>query len=258
MPERVQPLVRQRQVVVARPGALGHHHDRRVPGLEPVLHVLTDLVQAERPLGDEDHVRPAGQSRVQRDPARVPAHHLDHHHPVMGGRGGVQAVERLHHDADRGVEPDAEVGRRQVVVNGLGNADGRVSGLVQRIGHRERVVAADRDQAVDPVLLQAAEHPSDAIHLLQGIGSRRTEHGAPEREDAPDVRRDQVRHVAAQRPRPAVLDAADVVAELKRPPRHAADRSVQARRIATPGEDPHAHSAPVSVNAALGRRRPGG
>ena len=60
--ERVQPLVRQRPgPPLGRAGALGHDHDRRVPGLEPVLHVRADLApMSERLLRDEDHVRAAG------------------------------------------------------------------------------------------------------------------------------------------------------------------------------------------------------
>ena len=36
-------------------------------------------VEVERNLGDQDRVRAAGHTRVQRDPARIAAHHLDDH-----------------------------------------------------------------------------------------------------------------------------------------------------------------------------------
>ena len=55
---------------------------------------------------------PPAMPGVRRDPARVPAHHLDDHHPVVALGGRVQAVDRVGRDLHRGVEPEREVGRR--------------------------------------------------------------------------------------------------------------------------------------------------
>ena len=103
--------------------ALGDDHDRRVPGLEPVLDVGADLLDVERALRDEDHVGAAGEARVQRDPARVAAHHLDDQRPVMALGRGVQPVDRLHGDVHRRIEAEGEVGRAEVVVDRLGHPD---------------------------------------------------------------------------------------------------------------------------------------
>ena len=66
---------------------------------------------------------PPARPECSRDPPRVAAHHLDDHHPVVALGGGVQPVDRVGRDLHRGVEPEREVGRRQVVVDRLGHAD---------------------------------------------------------------------------------------------------------------------------------------
>ena len=54
---------------------------------------------------------PPAMPGVQRDPAGVPAHHLDDQRPVVRLGRGVQPVDRLHRDVDRGVEAERVVGR---------------------------------------------------------------------------------------------------------------------------------------------------
>ena len=66
---------------------------------------------------------PPASPGVGRDPPGVAAHDLDDHHPVVALGGGVQPVDGVGRDLHRGVEPEGEVGLRQVVVDRLGNAD---------------------------------------------------------------------------------------------------------------------------------------
>ena len=106
VPERVALVVSDGLVGGLRVGALGDHHYRRVPGLEPVLDVLADLLDVERLLRDEDDVRAAGDARVQCDPAGAAAHHLDDERPVMTLGRRVQPVDSLHRDVHRGVETE--------------------------------------------------------------------------------------------------------------------------------------------------------
>ena len=107
-----RPLLRQR--------ALGDDDDREeAPARVAAPDQLADLVDVERPLGDQDHVAAAGDPRVERDPAGVAAHHLDHHHPVVGLGRRVQAVDRLGRDLQRGVEAEGDVGGADVVVDRL-------------------------------------------------------------------------------------------------------------------------------------------
>ena len=74
-------------------------------------------------LGDQDHVGAAGEAGVEGDPAGVAAHHLDDQDPVVAVGGGVQAVDRLHRDVDRGVEAEGVVGGAEVVVDRLRHPD---------------------------------------------------------------------------------------------------------------------------------------
>ena len=51
--------------------------------LEALLDVAGDLVDVELALRQQDHVGAAGEAGVQRDPAGVPAHHLDDQRAVV-------------------------------------------------------------------------------------------------------------------------------------------------------------------------------
>ena len=82
-----------------------------------------DLFDVERVFGEQDDVGAAGEAGVRRDPARVTPHHLDDHHAVVTLRRGVQPVDRVGCDLHCGVEPEREVGGRQVVVDRLRHAD---------------------------------------------------------------------------------------------------------------------------------------
>ena len=131
--------------------ALGDHDDREgAPARVAAADQPADLLDVERPLGDQDHVAAAGEARVERDPAGVAAHHLDHHHPVVRLGGGVEAVDRLGRDLEGGVEAEGDVGGGEVVVDRLRHAEhGHAVLAVEAGGGAERVLAADRDQAVE-------------------------------------------------------------------------------------------------------------
>lgn len=77
MTEGVERAVLEDRLAVLGHGALGDHDDRGVTGLETRGHPGTDLVDVEALLRDEDHIGAAGQTGVERDPARVAPHHLD-------------------------------------------------------------------------------------------------------------------------------------------------------------------------------------
>ena len=117
-------------------------------------------------LGDQDDVGAAGEPGVERDPAGVAAHHLDDQHPVVALGRGVQAVDRLHRDVDRGVEAEGVVGGAEVVVDRLRHADDVDPAPRASAGRDpERVLAADRDQPVDPGLAEVGGDPLDAALL---------------------------------------------------------------------------------------------
>ena len=98
---------------------------RTPPARVAVAQVLADLVDVERPLGHEDRVGAAGDTRVRRDPAGMAAHHLDDEDAVVRLGGRVQAVDRVGRDLDGGVEAERVVGAVEVVVDRLRHADDR-------------------------------------------------------------------------------------------------------------------------------------
>ena len=79
----------------------------------------------------------------------------------FGGR--VQPIDRVGRERDRGVEPEAVGGADDVVVDRLRHADDRDAQLAELVGDRQRAVAADDDQRVEP---QPAEDLEDAIRVV--------------------------------------------------------------------------------------------
>ena len=73
-----------------------------------MLEQAARLLDRDRLLGDQDHVGAAGDPGVERDPARMPAHHLDDHDAVVRLGGRVQPVDRLGRDRDRRVEAEKQ------------------------------------------------------------------------------------------------------------------------------------------------------
>ena len=107
---------------------------------------LADVIDVEGALWDQDDVGAAREPGLERDPARVAAHHLDHHHAVVGLRGRVQPVDRLGGDLERRVEAEGHIGGGEVVVDRLRDAEHRnVVLTVEPRRGPQRVLAADRD-----------------------------------------------------------------------------------------------------------------
>ena len=125
-----------------------------LPRVSPHLHRRGDLVVIERDLRNQNDVRAAGDSAMERDPARVTSHHFENHHALVTGGGGVQAIERVCDARDRGIETERHRRGFEIVVDRLRNADAVDAGFLKLQRGRHRAVAADDDQGLDPVLLQ--------------------------------------------------------------------------------------------------------
>ena len=97
----------------------------------------------------------AADPRVERNPARVAAHDLDHHDAVVRFGRRVQPVDRVGREATAESKPKRVGGADDVVVDRLGHADQRDAHLGELVGDGEGAVAADDDQAVEP---HAVEH----------------------------------------------------------------------------------------------------
>ena len=75
---------------------LGGHHEREPLALRlPLENLAADTLERQRNFGQEDDVAAAGDARVEGDPAGMAAHHLENHHPLVAGAGGVESVERI-------------------------------------------------------------------------------------------------------------------------------------------------------------------
>ena len=197
---------------------------------------------------------PPGHPAHDRDPARVPAHHLDDHDAVVRLGGRVQPVDRLGGDGQRRVEAERVVGRREVVVDRLGHADDRERVLLEEPrGDAERVLAADGDERVEPLRCEVLEHALDAVLELVRVRPRRAEDRAAARQDPRDRAVVERLELALDEPAPALADADHLVAAVERAPRHRADDRVQTRAVASAGEECNslAHSLTSATRGRL-------
>ncbi len=257
MPEGIPGHRPGLEAALDRCGALGHHDDREAaPAFVAATQVGDHLLDVERPLGHEDRVRPAGETRVRGDPSGVPAHHLDHHHPVVGLGRGVQPVDRIGDDLHGRLKAERHVGPGQVVVDRLGNAHDRDPLLVQSQGHTERVLAADRDQRVHaPCRQRVADCRRSVLPLGERVRARGAEDGAPAREDPGGGLKRQLARLVGEHARPAGAKPHEAVPAGEPPAHDRADDRVQAGAVAAPGQHPYASHARSPVRA-IGRILP--
>ncbi len=159
-----------------------------------VLQGGPDLVVIERDLRNQNDMRASRDPAVQRDPARVTAHHLQDHDPLVTRRRGVQAIERIHHGGHGGIKTERHRGRGKIVVDRLRHADAVDAGLLQLQRRRHGAVAADDDERFHPQILQALLRGRDDLgrdlhaiprayfrHKMSAIG--RAENGSAARHD---------------------------------------------------------------------------
>ncbi len=110
---------------------------------------LLDDLQIVGNLRNQNDVGATADTRIERNPARVAAHHLDDHDAAVRLGRRVQPIDGVGGEADGGVEPE-RVGRADdVVVDRLGHADQRDAHLGELVGDGQRAVAADDDQPVE-------------------------------------------------------------------------------------------------------------
>ena len=212
------------------------------------LDVAADALEIERLLRDQDHVGAAREARVERDPPRVAAHHLDDQRPLVALRGRVEAVDRAHRDVDRGVEAERVVGGAEVVVDRLRHPDDVDPGLVQPPGGAERVLAADRDQPVDARLLEVRGDPLGPPSSLNGF-VREEPRIVPPRGRMPRTSGiPSGLRVALERAAPAVAKADELMPVLADALAHdRADHGVQPGAIAAARENSESHAPNIAA-----------
>jgi hypothetical protein len=207
--------------------------------------------------------------RVQRGEARVPAEDPEDPDPLVAAKRRPLAVDRLLGAGDGGREADAVLGALDVVIHGLRDRHQRDALIDQDLRVRQRVVATDRDQDVHAEVSQVVEDPrgqvveivtdrvAGALRLvhprrqpgrahLAGVGSRGVQDGATGPLDRPGVdpvERTEVvlgRRIARPQvgePLPATADAEGGVPDLGGAVDHALDDGVEARDVASAGQD---------------------
>ena len=154
---------------------------------------------------------------MQRDPASVPPHHLEHHDPLVAGGSRMEPVERVGGTGHRRVESKRECRGAEIIVDRFWNADDGDAPFVKLLGDGERAVAADADKTAHGELADGGGHlvkqgwiDGDPLVFADGGGEspfvRGAEDGAALSEDAGGVSRGE-RHIADR------LDEAFVAAE---------------------------------------------
>jgi hypothetical protein len=120
--------------------------------------IVSHTTSKSKDLGNQDHVGGRRDPGVQRDPARVAAHNLDHHDPLVRLGRRVDPVDGLGGDHHRSVEAEGHHRAGEVVVDGLRNANDRKA-LVSEAGRDlHRAIAADGDEGIDAKPAERLEH----------------------------------------------------------------------------------------------------
>ena len=162
------------------------------------------LLDGDRLLGDQDHVRAAGDAAHDGDPARVAPHHLDDHHAVVRLGGRVQAVDRL--GADRRLRCRSRTCSRsprgRCRSSSARPTTGRPCSSQSDSRDAERVFAADRDESVEALGREVPQHAVDAAFDAVRIRPRRAEDRPAARQDPGDLAQSELRD-AVRRSGPA-------------------------------------------------------
>jgi len=144
------------------------------------LEQLAHPVDINRLFRNENKVGSGRNPRKTGDPPGVSPHRLDDHHATVRFGSRPQSIDGLHHDIDRGVEPECVIGATQIVVNRFGDTHGRkVFLFVQTTGNSQGIVAADCDQSVQLQPLERLQKLGDVRRIFVRIRSGRSEDRPP-------------------------------------------------------------------------------
>ena len=152
---------------LAAHSAFCHSDDgERLLALGAGFHHLGNFLDIIGNFGQQDHVRTAGNTGVQGQPASFVAHDLNHHAATVAGGGGVDAVDDLGGDVHSSVEAKGEIGAKDVVIDGLGQTDHIEALFAEQIGGLVGAVAAQSDQTIQLEILIGLFHRSNLVHAV--------------------------------------------------------------------------------------------
>ena len=200
-------------------------------------------------LGDEDGVGASCQPCLDRDPAGMTTHHLDHHHTVVGLCGRVKPVDRIGGDLHRRLEAHTQIRTGDVVVDRLRHPYERDPLGGQFAGRAERAVPTNRDETVDA---PSGKRGADRLDARERVGSRGPEHRAASSQDAGRARARQLERFVVFQPTPAVAEAEEVVILGQPASDDSANHGVQPGAVSPTGQHAHPHSATPCERVAAG------
>src|SRR5580692_7702524 len=99
-----------------------HDNGKTLPEGFAKGYVVTDSLNGEWNLGNQDDVGSSGNPSLQRDPACVPSHDFDHHDAMVRLGRSVDFVDGVGCGHERSIETECDLGGGKVVVDGLGYA----------------------------------------------------------------------------------------------------------------------------------------
>src|ERR1700674_4555280 len=230
------------------------------PRPAPRRDLFAHLVDVVRNFRNQNDVRGAGESGVQRDEAGVATHHLQHDHAVVTLRRRVKLVDGFQRGVDRGVESESRDGASHVVVDGLRDTDDFDASLAQLVRDAHRSVAAHGDHRIDAEFASVFDQLSRAVlfdegsvglenGITEGIAAvSGPENGSTEVRYAAYCRRRHGNHFFfAEESSVAFLDSKYFPASIHSREHRSADHCVEARRVTTSGGQRYAHDFSVSV-----------
>src|SRR5690554_3466035 len=110
----------------ARNGFYAFSHNHNIVRLTRFIglnNLATHLVHIVGNLGNQNHIRTPGNTRIQGDVTGVAAHYLDHINPFVAGSRIPQLVHSIQNVIYRCVKADGIIGTGYVVINGGWDTD---------------------------------------------------------------------------------------------------------------------------------------
>src|SRR5690349_12029054 len=104
--------------------SFGDHYNAEIAAsIMSPLDCVRYFIDIKRFLRNQNHIRAACYSAVDRDPAGVASHYFHHDHAIVCFSGGVDPVDGFRSNADGRIKSEAEVCAAQIVVNSLWHPD---------------------------------------------------------------------------------------------------------------------------------------